>query len=296
VVSVDPWCRSNARSNTELIMNSKIDQDPDKNGKPVSLKLVLGKDINKLNSISDEAFLNADKSIHTIRKSLKSISAILLLCEVHFDREQYMSWKSDIRSLSRQYGALRAPYVYLQTFKQIEEKLKSFDNSNLYELRYDLELQYNLIVNDIKNTKETIQQGKESILRLTEELSNLDVNFKHKPLKRKLMINFQKSQRLFKELNLTSSAEEYHRFRKWCKIFYHQRLVLNQIKSEKTSKNDKKLYKLTEFLGNEHDLQLFYQYLSTHFPELSQLSEALFRLKIKRLRKKALALYPKISC
>jgi hypothetical protein len=48
-------------------------------------------------------------------------------------------------------------------------------------------------------------------------------------------------------------------------------------------------------LGNEHDLQVFYQYLSTHFPELSQLSEALFRLKIKRLRKKVLTLYPKIS-
>jgi hypothetical protein len=43
-------------------------------------------------------------------------------------------------------------------------------------------------------------------------------------------------------------------------------------------------------------LQVFSQYLSTHFPVLSQLSEVLFRSKIKRLRKKALALYPKISC
>jgi len=277
-------------------MNSKIDQDPDKNGKPVSLKLVLGKDINKLNSISDEAFLNADKSIHTIRKSLKSISAILLLYEVHFEREQYMSWKSYIRSLSKQYGALRAPYVYLQTFNRIEEKLKICDNSNLYELRYNLELQYNLIVNNITNTKETIQQGKESILKLTEEFNNLDINIKHKPLKRRLLISFQKSQRLFKKLNLTSSADEYHRFRKWCKIFYHQQLVLNQIKSAKTPKKNNKLYKLTEFLGNEHDLQMFYQFLSTHFPELSQLSDTMFRLEIKRLRKKVLSLYPKISC
>ena len=276
-------------------MNSKTDKGLDIDGKPVCLKSVLEKDINNLISVSGEDQLNIDKSIHTIRKSLKSISAILLLCEIHFDREQFQNWKFYIKSLSKQYGVAREPYVYLQTFNQIEEKLKSFDNSNLYELRYNLELQYNLIVNDIKNSKETIQQGKKSILKLTEELNNLDVNFKHKPLRRRLIISFQKSRSLFKKLSLSSSAEEYHRFRKWCKIFYHQQQVLNQIKSEKTSKKNKKLYKLTEFLGSEHDLQVFYQYLSMHFPELSQLSEAMFRLKIKKLRKKVLALYPKIS-
>lgn len=277
-------------------MNSKIDNGSDKNGKPVSLKLVLEKDINKLNSVSGEDHLNIDKSIHTMRKSLKSISAILLLCEVHFDREQYQNWKFDIKSHSKQFGMVREPHVYLQTFNQIEKKLKSLDNSNLHELRSNLELQYNLIVNDNKNRNETIQSGKESIIKLTEELINLDVNFKHKPLKKRLFISFQKSPKLYKKLSLSSSAGEYHRFRKWCKIFYHQQIILNRIGSEKTSKKNKKLYKLTEFLGNEHDLQVFYEYLSTHFPELSQLSEALFILKIKRIRKKALALYPKINC
>lgn len=190
---------------------------------------------------------------------------------------------------------LRAPCVYLQTFNQIEEKIKSFDNGNLYELRYSLELQHNLIVNDIKNRKETIQTGVESIILLTEELGNSGIILNHTSLKKRLLISFQKSRGLFKKLNLHSSADEYHRFRKWCKIFYHQQIILNRIGSEKMSKKDKKLYKLTEFLGNEHDLQVFYQYLSTHFPELSQLSEAMFRLVIKRLRKKALTLYPKIS-
>ncbi len=276
-------------------MNSKIDSVLDINGKPVSLKSVLEKDINKLNSVSGEDHLTIDKSIHTIRKSLKSISAILLLCEVHFDRAQYLSLKSCIKTLSKHYGAVREPFVSLQTFNQIEEKLKSFDNSNLYELRYNLELQYNLIINDNINTKETIQQGKESILKLTEELRSLDFNFAHKPLRRRLIISFQKSRRLFKKLSISSSAEEFHRFRKWCKIFYHQQIVLNRIGSEKTSKKSKKLYKLTEFLGNEHNLQVFYQYLSTYFPELAQLSEALFKSKIKRIRKKALTLYPKIN-
>jgi len=278
------------------MMNSKIDNGQDLDGKPVSLKSLLEKDINKLYSVSGEDNLNIDKSIHTIRKSLKSISAILLLCEVHFDRVQYLTWQSSIKSLSKKYGEGREHYVYLQTFNQIEKKLKSFDNSNRYELRYNLELQHNLIVTDINNRDETVQSGKESILKLIEELCSLDFNFEHKSLRRRLVISCQKSRRLFRKLSLSSSSCDYHRFRKWCKIYYHQQIILDRIASERTPRKYKKLYKLTEFLGDEHNLQVFSQYLSTYFPILSQLSEVLFRSKIKRLRKKALALYPKISC
>jgi len=277
-------------------MNSKTDKGLDIDGKPVCLKSLLEKDINKLNSVSVEDHLTFDKSIHTIRKSLKSISAILLLCEIHFDRVQYLTLQSSIKSLSKKYGEGRDHCVYLQTFSQIEQKLKSYDNSNLNELRYNLELQYNLIVNDIKNKDETDHSGKESITKLTEELSTLDFNFGHKSLRRRHIISCQKTRRLFKKLTLYSSAGEYHRFRKWCKIYYHQQIILDRIASKKTPGKYSKLYKLTELLGDEHNLQVFYQYLSMHFPELSQLSEALFRLKIKRLRKKALAIYPKISC
>ena len=157
-------------------MNSKTDKGLDIDGKPVCLKSVLEKDINKLNSVSVEDHLTFDKSIHTIRKSLKSISAILLLCEIHFDKVQYLTWQSSIKSLSKKYGEVREPYVHLQTFNQIKKKFKSFDNGNQYKLGYNLELQYNLIVDEIKFNKETVHPEKESILKLTEELNNLDVN------------------------------------------------------------------------------------------------------------------------
>ena len=180
-----------------MTKNSKTDSDLDLNDKPVSLKSVLENDLKKLNAVYVEDHLKIDKSIHTIRKSLKSISAILLLCEIHFDKVQYLTWQSSIKSLSKKYGEGREHCVYLQTFSQIEQKLKSYDNSNLNKLRYNLELQYNLIVNDIKNKDETDHSGKESITKLTEELSTLDFNFEHKSLRRRLIISCQKSRRLF---------------------------------------------------------------------------------------------------
>jgi len=275
-------------------MDSKNGNGLDKIEKPVSFQMVLEKDINKLNSFSSEDLLNIDQSIHKMRKSLKSISAILLLYKVQFDRAHYLSWKSSIKSLSKQYAVVREPYVFLQTFNQIEDELKGFNKSNLDELKSNLELQYDLIVKD-RNRNDTIQQGSESIIKIAESFNSFEINSKHKPLKRKLLISFKKSQRLFKKLNLTSSSDEFLEFRKWCKIYYFKQAVLNRIGSEKTFKQDKKLYKLTEYLGNEHDLQLFYQYLNMHFTELSKISESFFRLKIKKLRKKVLMLYPKIN-
>src|ERR1035437_2104845 len=152
-------------------MISKIDNGSDKNGKLVSLRSVLEIDINRLNIVSDETCLNTHKSIHTIRKSLKSVSAILLLCKAHFDTEEYLSWRSYVKSLSKKYGEVREPYVFLQTLNRMEKKLKHFDSSNLFELRCNLELQYNLIDHDIKSRKETIKSEKDSIIKFTEEIS-----------------------------------------------------------------------------------------------------------------------------
>jgi hypothetical protein len=262
-------------------------------GKPVSLQMSLEKDINRLHSFSGEDLLNIDRSIHKIRKSLKSVSAILMLYKVQFDRKQYLSLKSFIKSLSKQYAAVREPYVLFQTFNQIEDKLKGIDNCNLDELRNNLESQYNLIINE-KFRNETIQQGNASIIKLTETLNNFKVNIKPKPLKKRVLISFRKSRRLFKKLNLTSSPDKYHTFRKWCKIYYFQWALLNRIEPEKSYGKNKKLFKLTEYLGDEHDLQLFHQYMGMFCPELSKISESFFSLKIKKLRKKVLVLYPKL--
>jgi len=62
-----------------------------------------------------------------------------------------------------------------------------------------------------------------------------------------------------------------------------------------SSKNNKRLCKLTEYLGKEHDLQMFYEYMVQHFAGLSCTYEPFFKLKIKKLRKKILAIYPKLT-
>ncbi|NEW85356.1 MAG: CHAD domain-containing protein [Mariniphaga sp.] len=265
-----------------------------KTAKPVSFQRTVERDISKLHPFTVENLLDVDKSIHQLRKSLKSVSAILLLYKEQFDQTQYINGKSLIKSLSKQYGVVREPYVYLQTFNRIENELKGIGDCNPDELRSHFELQYQQTLNG-GSGNETIQQGNKSILKLTETLTNFEVTSDPKRLRRKLSVSFRRAKKLFIKLKTNSSADDFHEFRKWCKIFYFQQAALHRLGKGRAPKKNIQLYILTEYLGKEHDLQMLFEYMVLHFAVLSCTYEPFFKLKIKKLRKKVLALYPKVN-
>jgi CHAD domain-containing protein len=268
----------------------------DKIGKVVSLNLMLENDIISIQTISGNDLQNIDKSIHKLRKSLKSISAILFLYEFQIDQSQYLSWKSKIKSLSKKYALVREYFIHLQTFNKVEDKLRDVDKRDLVELRKQFESKYNQIVHRVIASEETVRKGKEAILKIWEEIQNQNINSELILLKRRLFKSYQKSHKLFKKLNLNSSTEEFHEFRKSCKQFYLQQVVFNRLGFEKTSKQNRKFYKLTEYLGKEHDLNLLFEYLRVYFTELSQILQSFFIQKIRKLRRNNLNLYSKINC
>ncbi len=274
-------------SNITIVSLSKI-------RKQVSFQIAVERDISKLHPYTVENLLDVDKSIHQIRKSLKSVSAILLLYKEQSDQAQYLNAKSLIKSLSKQYGVVREPYVYLQTYNRIEKELKGIDDCDPDELRRHLELQYQQTLKGGCGN-ETIQKGNESILKLTETITNFEVTSEPKRLKRKLSVSFRKAKKIFIKLKTNSSADDYHEFRKWCKIFYFQQAALHRIGKGRAPKKHLQLYNLTECLGKEHDLQMLFEYMVLHFAGLSCTYEPFFKLKIKKLRKKVLALYPKVT-
>lgn len=276
-------------------MKSKHDCSFNKIGQVVSLNLMLDNDIRRLHSLLGTDFLNIDRIIHEIRKSLKSVLAILFFYEFQFDQTQYLSFKSNVKCLSKQYALYREHFVYLQTYHKVENELKDIDKNFLIDLRNQIESRHNSIVLENIVGKETIQKGIEAILKIIEAIQNLEVNSELKLLKRRLLKSHQKTQDIYKKLTLNSSSDEFHVFRKWCKRFYFQQAVFNRLGFTRTSKQNKKLYKITEDLGKEHDLNLFNQYLSVHFAELSKLSRSFFYKRIRKLRKSILMVYPKIN-
>jgi len=281
--------------NSKLEMKLKNDSIFEKIGQTVSLNLMLVKDFNKLNVFSGEDLLDIDKCIHEIRKSLKSISAILFLFEFQFDQALYVNWKFNIKSLAKQYEIVREHFIYLQILSKIDNELKDIEKGDLAEIRNQLESKYNHILLNNFIGEETIRNWNEAILKIIEAIQNLHINSDLKLLKRRLLKSYQKTNKLFEKLSLNSSTDEFHQFRKCCKRLYFQQVAFNRLGFEKNSKQNKKLYKLTEYLGKEHDLNLFYQYLSFNFTILSQLSRSYFNRRIRKLRKNILMVYPQIN-
>lgn len=180
-------------------MKLKNDSIFEKIGQTVSLNLMLEKDINTLNAFSGEDLLNIDKCIHEIRKSLKSISAILFLYEFQFDQTLYLNWKFNIKSLAKQYEIVREHYVYLQIFSKVEDELKDVKKSDLVEIRNHLESKYNQILHNNFVTRENIRNWNEAILKIIEAIQNLHINSDLKLLKRRLLKSHQKSQKNYKK-------------------------------------------------------------------------------------------------
>jgi len=129
-------------------MKLKNDNILNKIGQVVSLDKMLEKDIITFHPLSEENLLDIDTSIHKIRKSLKSISAILYLFEFQLEPSQFLSVKFNLKSLSKHYAALREHFINLQIYYKLEGELKAIDESGLVELRTQFESKYNLIIQE----------------------------------------------------------------------------------------------------------------------------------------------------
>lgn len=274
-------------------MKKKNDCNLKRIDKPICLRLLLKNDIKRLNALSAENLSDIDKSVHEIRKFLKTTLSLLLLYRTKYVWDQYPVWKSYFKRISKQYAAIREFYVYKQTFNKIIGNIKYLDNKFADELAQHFELKDESKIEKDVNIKETIRQLNESALEISTTLENLD--FKNSLLKKNYTRTFRKTKKLFKNLTLNSPSADYHKFRIWCKNFYLQHSALHSLGLQmKPSCKAKKIDKITEYLGDEHDLELFYQYMRKNSMKFSNNVNLYFLVKIKKLRSKAIHQYLKI--
>ena len=262
-----------------------------RNDFPISLEVLLEKKINPAWASANEGLPDIDKSVHKIRKSLRAMLAGLLLYTDKLKPAQYMSWEIYLKALIKQYATIRETYVNLQTFKEIEQQLKDLDQNSCIELGNYYESKYKLFVKENNRLDEIVKPLNKAFITISADIKNTPINSDISSLKKWHRKTFQKSKSLCDELTLSSSANDFHRFRKWARYFYFQQSLLDDAGLKKMNlKDNDKLHKLVAYLGDEHDLQLFYQGLKIHFAYLSEKTEPIFNVRIKRLRKKVLDL------
>jgi CHAD domain-containing protein len=265
-------------------------------GKKVSFRMMLERDIAFLSSISREDHIPDHRSIHEIRKSLKSVSAIFFLFKPKFDQLEYIRLKGIIKTISKQYGQLREPYIRMKTCENICDRIKVLESNILVEFKIHFIKQYHTCIDAKIVVLAAIRQTNERIDEVIEVIMNSDHQAEPEFLRRRLMKSYQKGRKCMIKLKHSSSSNKFHEFRKWCKILYLQQTAISKTGLQKTSQQKKKLYKLTEYLGKEHDFQQFYEYLNIYFVGLTPVIEPSVRVHILSLRKRILNLAPRLFC
>lgn len=274
----------------------EFNRTPEQAERAGGIQWLLKNDIHKLMAVSDDPGDDIDKSVHEIRKALKSILAILLLFKPMVDKNKYAIWRSDFKAISKQFASFREPYVLLQTFHKLKEDIANIDKIRFIELKKHFEAKHNELVKDNKDLVEAIKQLKNSVLSISEAIDSSNVYSDMKWFKKRYRKIFQKTRPLFHALTLDSSPEDFHEFRKVTRSLYFQQAAIKDLEPGKVSLTDaRKLHKLTEHLGNEHDLQLFYRYLKEQFPEMYENIQPFLLVRIKKLRKKAMILFPSLT-
>ncbi len=260
----------------------------------ISLHSMLRKEFNDLKTHFDNQ-LDVNQSIHEIRKCIKVILAIIILYKTNTDEAKYSQWKSYLKALKRQCASLRESYVNLQTFSKLEDELGELDKVHFGALGVILETKYNSLVAGNQRIKSILKQLHNSIDKIALAFNESSVNSDLEILQKRHKKTLQKTKQLFEVLTINSNANDFHRLRRWLRYFYLQESIFEREGFLKiSSKKNKLLHELNDYLGEEHDLQSFFQYLKGNFRSLSKRAEPIFIERIDKLRKKILKQFPAI--
>jgi hypothetical protein len=261
----------------------------------ISLHSMLRKEFSDLKTHSDDDQFDVNQNIHEVRKCIKAILAIIILYKTNTDEATYSQWKSYLKALKGQCASLRESYVNLQTFSKLEDELNELDKVHFDELGGILETKYKSLVTGNQRIKGILKQLHNSIDKIALAINQSSVNSDLEILQKRHKKTLQKTKQLFEVLTINSNANDFHRLRRWSRYLYLQQSIFEREGFLKvSSKKNKLLHELNDYLGEEHDLQSFFQYLKENFTSISKMAEPIFIEKIDKLREKILKQYPAI--
>ena len=213
-----------------------------------------------------DASIDRNEGVHQARKRFKKIRAVLRLVRKELGDEFYATENTQFGGFGRKLSAVRDAEAMIETFDSLRDRFKDelagvgFTDvrENLIQRRESIaDEQENLgqrtdeVVNDLEKAKSRL----ESWPVTADSFDTLGSGLK------KIYRRGQKNMdRAYGEPN----AENFHEWRKRVKdLWYHSRLMIG-IWPELMTGYTGSLHRLSEFLGNDHDLVVFHQAMMEH--------------------------------
>jgi len=233
--------------------------------------------------------LSLSKKVHTVRKMCKRSRAILQLVKpILKDPNSYQKENDFYKNMAKLLASSREAKVMADMFDMIIKNYKlDIDEyidikKNLQKIEAGEHIENEKALENLKSCKFAIETAIENIDRLIlseDSIYKLRIGYKN---------TYKKAQKYMKKAYKKLDIDAYHEFRKYAKYHMFQTDIVSK-KSAFDKKRVKKLKKLTDILGLEHDLTLFEEYLNKNHllhPNAKALIPYINKEQ-KKLRKKA---------
>lgn len=223
--------------------------------KPVDLELkhnmqkCIDDTVNRLKSNEE----NMDDAIHDVRKNMKRIRAFLRLVRYNIPEEKYKELNTFYRDIARQYAPYREAEVHAKTFEHlvIEDRLTKA-KSAMYEILYAhyKSSNHQLVLKDeiIEKSIDSLKESKKGINELKINSKGFDTFY---PGLRKV---YRQGRKALKAAQKTPDSVNLHEWRKRIKYLMYQLRLIRNAWPKVIKVNAKSLDKLSDYLGQEHDL------------------------------------------
>ncbi|HPE78024.1 MAG TPA: CHAD domain-containing protein [Draconibacterium sp.] len=254
------------------------------------------KQLERIEYFSSAANVSPNLAVHEMRKSFKRLRALLLFYD-EYPEEFPQEFCIQIKNYGRLLSVLRESYVNIQIFERLAAGNNLIAERKLKAGKEKLQAKNREIIDNNLFGSE----GFENLYRFTVGLEQQVVRMEiDKPsqiqLAKQLVISYQKSFDCYLLIGNNTDGEEIHNLRKKLKRLWYQFDLIQYLHPRFFRLKSDQLNKITEQLGEDHDLFVFLNDLKLDNLGFEALEIEIIENQVEHLREiNLLKLYPRLK-
>jgi CHAD domain-containing protein len=239
--------------------------------------------IGGLDAAGDDAL---DEAVHEARKSLKRVRTALRLTRDELGDEVYRSENAGFRDAGRRLSGVRDSQVVVETLEGLCERCRGeLPPGGFTALRDALRQEH-------EAARERLRADANAVRDVVEELRAARARTASWPIERDdrdalapgLRRIYRRGRKALGAVYEQSGDEALHELRKRAKDLWYASQILGPATPKKTKKMAKRAHKLSDLIGEDHDLAVLQQTAERHHEHLSEAERGALRELVERRR------------
>lgn len=232
--------------------------------------------------------------VHDTRTGCKKTRAVLRLIQPHIPARLYQRENLRFRDAARPLTKIRDAEVSLKTLDKLYGRQRRYISKKAYQrLRKRLEENYHAIRQEMLEKHRALDHAMDIAKSGLHHVGELKPDGKGWPMIADgLKQTYRRGHKAYKRVADVPTMENMHEWRKQAKYLWYQLELMKKL-NKPSQKLGKKLQKLTDLLGDEHDLAMLQHRLASdhiaHQKVDADIAESLVRQR-KKLQKRILEL------